>query len=227
MSFTDFGQSFGGVMSSLWFSVLYYVPAIILGVLLLALGWYVGQILEVAVKNILTKIKVNKIFEHTALPNALEKAGVSYDLAAFVGGLVRWFVFIVFAMFTANWLGMYGVTNAIQYLLAKPLLGIVSAVLILIATGFIARFVKKTILTSSYLVRAHTASMTANIAVVFVWMFGALSALDKVGIDSGLIEMLYIGIVVAATLALGLAFGLGGKEVAGKVLADWYDSRKK
>ena len=57
-----------------------------------------------------------------------------------------------------------------------------------------------------------------HVAKWSIWVFAILAALFQLGIAPALVQTLFMGIVVAAALATGLAFGLGGKDVAGKIL---------
>ena len=69
--------------------------------------------------------------------------------------------------------------------------------------------------------------MLGRIAEIAVIAFAVLIAINQVGIATDLVNILFIGIVAAVALALGLAFGLGGREVAGQVTQDWYDRSKE
>ena len=51
-----------------------------------------------------------------------------------------------------------------------------------------------------------------------VLVFAFLAALLQLGIVPSLIQTLFTGFVAALTLAIGLSFGLGGKEVAAEFL---------
>lgn len=64
----------------------------------------------------------------------------------------------------------------------------------------------------------------AHIAIV---VFSAMVALQQLGVGRQLIAIAFGLLLGAVCLALALAFGLGGREVAGKVLAKEYDKRSK
>ena len=64
-----------------------------------------------------------------------------------------------------------------------------------------------------------------NLALVGKWsvlVFVFLVVLNQLGIASDLIRILFAGVVAMVALAGGLAFGLGGKEVAREVLEKRY-----
>ena len=47
---------------------------------------------------------------------------------------------------------------------------------------------------------------------------GVFPALTQLRIAQGLVEVLFTGVVFALSLALGLAFGLGGRDAAAKAI---------
>lgn len=61
----------------------------------------------------------------------------------------------------------------------------------------------------------------ASVARVAVWSFAIVVAVNQIGIATTLINTLLIGVVGAVALASGLAFGLGGREVAGETVRGW------
>ena len=60
--------------------------------------------------------------------------------------------------------------------------------------------------------------------VVLVAFFAGL---EQLKIAQGLIITFYQGLTYTVVLVVGLAFGLGAKEVVGKVLDEWYDKIRK
>ncbi len=66
----------------------------------------------------------------------------------------------------------------------------------------------------------------ANVARTGVWVLAIIIAVNQVGIAANLINTLVMGAVGAISLAAGLAFGLGGRELAGSVLENWYGKTK-
>lgn len=59
------------------------------------------------------------------------------------------------------------------------------------------------------------------IAKIAVWIFTIVIAVNQLGIAVTLISTLFMGFVGAISLALGLAFGLGGKDTAAKIVRKW------
>jgi hypothetical protein len=51
--------------------------------------------------------------------------------------------------------------------------------------------------------------------------FAIIAAVNQLGISPIVVNTLYIGLVGAIALALGLAFGLGGRETAARLTEQW------
>jgi len=69
--------------------------------------------------------------------------------------------------------------------------------------------------------------LLANIARIAVWAFAIIIAVDQIGVATTIVNTLFMGLVGALALALGLAFGLGGRETAGQIVSTWYEKGKE
>ena len=64
--------------------------------------------------------------------------------------------------------------------------------------------------------------LLGRIAEIAIVAFAVIIAVNQIGIATNLVDTLFIGVVAALALAFGLAFGLGGREVASQLTQDWY-----
>jgi len=55
-----------------------------------------------------------------------------------------------------------------------------------------------------------------------VWAFAIVVAVNQLGIATELVNTLFMAIVGALALGIGLAFGLGGRETAAEIWRKWY-----
>ena len=65
--------------------------------------------------------------------------------------------------------------------------------------------------------------MLGRIAEIAIIAFAVLIAINQIGIAANLVNILFIGVVAALALAFGLAFGLGGRDVASRLTEQWYE----
>jgi len=54
--------------------------------------------------------------------------------------------------------------------------------------------------------------------------FGVLVAVNQIGVAQSLVNILFMAVVGAAALSVGLAFGLGGRDTAARIVSGWYES---
>jgi hypothetical protein len=55
-------------------------------------------------------------------------------------------------------------------------------------------------------------------------VFAVVAAINQLGIAPTVVNTLFIGTVGAVALAVGLAFGLGGRDVASRMTESWYQN---
>jgi uncharacterized protein involved in response to NO len=64
-------------------------------------------------------------------------------------------------------------------------------------------------------------NVVAKLAYGAVMAFAIIAAVNQLNISPVVVNTLYIGLVAAISLALGLAFGLGGRETAARLTEQW------
>jgi hypothetical protein len=135
--------------------------------------------------------------------------------------IVKWIVRFIFLVAAANVLGMTQVSVLLnQVLLWIPNL-LVAAVILLVAP-LVARFVRGAIEVGAGEMGFSNAPLLGRIAEVAIVAFAVLVAINQIGIAADLINILFIGLVAALSVAFGLAFGLGGRDVAARITEQWY-----
>jgi hypothetical protein len=80
----------------------------------------------------------------------------------------------------------------------------------------VANAMQKLVIASARAGHLSHAVLLGRITKWAIWIFAILAALVQLGIAVGFIQTLFTGVVVALSLAFGLAFGLGGQEAAAR-----------
>jgi hypothetical protein len=207
-------SSFAG----LWFTVAEYLPAILAAVIVFLIGWIIGVILYRIVVEIVKVLRVDDALKAAGLNEAAKEAGFNLDIGRFLATLVMWFVMIVFLVASLEILGLDRVTVFLQQVVLFYLPQVIVAVLILILAAIVAEVVKGVVAGSARAAGAHTANLAGSVAKWAIWITAVLAALDQLGVAPAFVQTLFTGFVVAASLAFGLAFGLGGKDAAARII---------
>ena len=210
-------QTWSDVLSlsfkNLWLGVLNFVPNVVVAVIIVLLGWGIGSLLGRVVSQIIKAIKIDEALRRAGVEDFLAKGGLSLNAGAFLGGLVRWFVILVFLIGAFEILQLSQVTMFLRDII-NYLPQVIVAVLILIAAGLVADAMKKVVVSSAMTAEVSSAGFLGTVTKWTIWVFAILVALSQLGIASGFIQTIFTGLVVALSLGLGLAFGLGGQEAA-------------
>lgn len=205
-------------------SFLAAIPQIVGALLILVIGWILAGIAARLVTGLLQKAGADRLFaERGGEVYGSQVARIKPSVVA--GEIVKWLIRIVFLVAAANSLGMTQVSELLnQVLLWIPNL-LVAAVILLLAP-LLARFVRGAIEVGAGQMGFTNAPLLGRVAEIAIVAFAVIIAVNQIGIAADLVNTLFIGIVGALALAFGLAFGLGGRDVASELTQSWYESSK-
>ena len=220
----DLGQTLVASFNQVVNDLITAWPAVIGALLILLVGWIVARLASGLVRGLLQRAGVDRTFA--------ERGGEVYGSRASsfspsrIGGMITfWVIMLVFLIAAANFLGWPQVSDLLNDFVAW-LPNLIVAVIILIAAPVVGRIVRGAVETGSTQMGVTNGATLGRIAEIAVIAFAVIVAINQVGIASDLVNILFIGVVAALALGFGLAFGLGGREVAGQVTQDWYDRSK-
>lgn len=203
---------------NLWVGVINFVPNLVVALVILVLGWLIGALLGRAVAQVLGSLKVDEALRRAGFENFLRRGGTNLDSGAFVGGLVKWFVVIVFLVAAFDVLGLSQVNLFLQEVVLGYLPRVIAAALVLLVGGVVGDIAGRVVVTAAKTAGVQSAHFAGAIAKWAVWVFAILVALSHLGIATAFSQTLFTGIVIAISLAIGLSFGLGGQQAASNFL---------
>lgn len=180
--------------------------------------WIVADYIGKLIKMVFERIKLDSALKQAGAEALLEKGGMRLNTGVFFGGLVKWSIITIMFLAILQVLGLGDVTAIIGTMIAIYLPKIVIAVLILLVAVLVADVLKKAVTAAAANAHLSSARALGTVTKSAVIIFAILSALVQLGIAVTLINTLFIGAVVAAAIALGISFGLGGKEMATDIL---------
>jgi hypothetical protein len=202
-------------LQGLWYGFIAVFPKIILALIIFLIGWIIASTLGSLVMAGIDALKLDRLFKNAGTDEALARAGVQLHIGKVFGELVKWFIIVVFLVASLNILGLDQVTVFLQEVLTY-IPQVIIAALILVAGTILADFARKFVSGSAAVANIRSSRMLGTIAYYAIWILAVVTALDKLGIFGYFGQILFTGLVVMFALAFGLAFGLGGKDAAGR-----------
>lgn len=215
-------QTWGDVltqsMQDIWMGIANFVPNLIVAIIIFVIGWVIGALLARVVSQVIKAIKVDTALKSAGVESVLNKAGFNLNAGEFVGGLVKWFIIVVFLVASLDVLGLSQVNNFLREVVLTYLPQVIVAVFILLVAAVIAEAMQKIVVGSAKAAEIKSANLLGAVTRWAIWIFAIVVALYQLGIATAFIQTLFTGVIVALSLAFGLAFGLGGQEAAAKYI---------
>ncbi len=206
-------QSFQG----LWRGFLSFIPALVGALLVLVIGWFISVGVGKLIAEILRKAKFNQVFEKGDWKVALEKAEIKVDPSGFIGAIIKWVLVIVFLLAAVEILGLNQLADFLSNILVY-LPNVIIAALIFVVTVIVVDIVEKIVRAGVESIKVGYGQMVSLVIKWSIWGFSILAILYQLGIAQSFMQILFTGMVATMVIALGLAFGLGGKDVAAEIL---------
>lgn len=211
-------RAIADALGELWGRLISLVPTLLGALIVLVIGWVIALSIGRLIQRVLELVRLNDPFEKmTGLRSTVERAGWELNIPKFLGGLVKWFLILVALLATANILDLKDVAaflNGIIGYLPNVVVAAVILVIGVIAGNIVSRVTKASIEAA----RLPHGSGTAAFAKWAIVVFSFLAALVQLQVAYVLIQTLFTAFAAMIAIAGGLAFGLGGKDLAARIL---------
>lgn len=195
-----------------------FVPNLIVALVILCIGWAVGSLISKGITHFMKMVKFDEALQKAGFEEFIRKAGLNLNSGKFLGGIVKYFIIIVFLVASFDVLGLNQVTEFLQQVVVGYLPQLIIAVLILLVGVVVGDVLSRVVVASAKTAGLSSANLLANVSKWAVWVFAVLVALSQMGIAEAFIQTLFTGFVFALSLALGLSFGLGGQSAAARTI---------
>lgn len=203
-----------------------FLPQLIAALIVMTFGFLISRWLRTGVIGFMQAVNIETIAKGSKFEKLLQQTTMTHKVEEFVGDVFYWLVMIVFFITAINILGLTTVSSFLTGLLAY-LPRLASAIIIFVigvlAAGLVENLVKGMVVK----VNAVTARMVAKIASYTIVVFAGLIALSEIGIAKNFIQILFVGIVAMLSIGVGLAVGLGAKDLVKQILEEWYTTARK
>ena len=214
MVFNTWADVLSQSFQNLSYGVMAFLPNFVIAIVIFLVGWLIGVGLGRVVKQIVDALRIDSALRPTGIERFLSRAGFELSSGKFLGFLVKWFFIIVFLVAALDVLHLTTVNLFISDVVLGYLPQVIVAVLILFVAALLAEAAERVIAGSARAASLQAAGFLGKVARWAIWIFAILAALDQLNVATAFMQILFTGIVIAVSLAIGLAFGLGGQKTA-------------
>lgn len=214
-------------IQSLLTQLLGFLPNFLGALLILLVGWLIAKALEGVVVGLLKTVQLDRLAERIQLADVLTKGGIRQKLSELIGVIIYWLAMLMVVIVALNALQLTVAAELLERVVTF-LPNVVASIFILIVGIFAASFVAATVRTAASNAGVAQSQVLSEIAQGVVIIFSGVAALQQLGIQ--FVGEVFLIILAGFSLALGLAFGLGCKDRAGRWLESFLEqlsSRKR
>lgn len=208
-------------LTSMWLEITKIFPNIIGALVVLIIGWLVTKLIVKIIKKVLKLAKAHKLDEKLNTIEIVEGKNLNFDTIKVVSKFVKWVMYIVLLTTASDIIGLEIISNQISNLLGY-LPKLFAALVIFILGLLFANFVKNGLKSLFESMDLSGGKMISQVVFFLLLTFISITALNQAGIDTEIITNNINMIIAAFLLAFAIAFGLGAREVVGKLLKMFY-----
>jgi hypothetical protein len=193
-------------------------PNLLAALLLLVIGAAAAGATRLVLGFLLPRLGVDRFAERSGLRMFSSRGGVARPISAVLSLALAWLVMTVFVLLAVAALDVRVAMDFVSRAFAW-LPHLLVAILVLIAGGLVAGFVRRSVLIAAVNAGLGSARLAGagSYAAILV-LFGAI-ALEQIGLGIRVVLVAFAILFGGVVLALALAFGLAGRELAGEALA--------
>ncbi|TLY18266.1 MAG: hypothetical protein E6K69_00580 [Nitrospirae bacterium] len=207
-----------------WTQVSVKLPAILAALVLLLIGMVVARVIRTAIQSSLKYAKLDQYTDKINLNELLSRLGMGRSPSFVVGFMVYWLIILVFLVSAANTVKLVVVAQVVErFLLFIP--HVLAAVLVVAAGLLIGRFLGEIVQNAATANRIQGSIILSKVVNLVVVVFSAVMALEQLGVDTSIMTSSAQIILATLGLALAIAFGLGGRDVAADIIRDFTAKR--
>jgi hypothetical protein len=196
------------------------IPNILGALILLIIGWIIAGIVGGLVTKLCRGFHVDTVADRVGVNGFLQQSGTKLRTSSIIGEVIKWVIRLVFIEMAAEQLGMPQISLIINQILGF-IPNIIVAMVILGVGAFLGQLLGGIVRGAASEAKIGNASLLAKLTSGAVMAFAIIAALNELNVAPVVVNTLYIGLVAAIALALGLAFGLGGRETAARLTEQW------
>ena len=196
--------------------VVQFLPRLLAMLIIFIIGWFVAMLFKFVTRRVLALARINRLSKDTGITQILVKADLP-PAADVVSRLVFWIVWIGFFLMSVEALGIPELEQEVaKFFLLVPQIFV--ALVVLFAGLLAANFLSRAALLAAINANLPSARLVSSFVRVVIILLTAAMALEQIALARSTVLITFTIAFGAIMLALAIAFGVGGREVASRML---------
>jgi len=203
-----------------------FLPTLISAFAVIIIGWFIAKAIQKITSKVFSWLKLDVLSDKSGLSNLLSKGGIKQTFSQLLSVLLYWFVMLLVFISALNILQL----NVLAQLMDKIIFyipNVIAAVFVVVVGMYLASFLSGLVKTAMRGIGVQEAHFLGNLTRSVVILFALVISLQQLRIQAGILSFALQVSLGSIGLAIGLAFGLGGKETASRMLEEWREKVRK
>lgn len=203
-----------------------FLPTLMSSILILILGFITAWIIRIIIGRIAKLLKADKIISNSDIARMLEKSGIRMSPIKVLRQLLYWTIVFIFAIIALISLKVPAMENLLErFFLYLP--NVFIAALLLVIGYLIANFVGRILLITQVNAGVKYAGIISKAVKFLILIFAFAMAIEQLGIGKETVLIAFTITFGGIVLALALALGFGGKDIARDFLEKKFKGNQK
>lgn len=195
------------------------LPELISALIIIILGLIVANWIKALSIKFFDKLRINYILKSLGWEAFFDRFDAKMNISKFFGVLIEIYVFLLFLVISLDVLNFSTISGLVAQVISYYPNIFISMIIFMVAV-YIADFSKKIVVGSLEKERITYSNFLGDIVSSGTWILAILAILYQLQIVQTLVLAIFIGVIALIVISLGLAFGIGGKDMAKKILED-------
>src|SRR3954453_22126146 len=197
-----------------------FVPKLVGFLLVLLIGYIIARVVKGIVSKLLERVGMDRALHSGSAGQYVNRVAPDLRPSSVIGSLAFWFLFLGAVAIAVSQLGIAALDNFVAAIGAY-IPNIIAAVLIFVIAGVVAAAVGG--LVARTMGDTPTGKVVGSVVPVLVMAIATFMILNQLQIAPEIVKIPYAAFIGGVFLAMALAFGLGGRDVASRMLEDAYN----
>ena len=201
-----------------------FLPNLLAFLVILLIGFIVARIIRAIVSKLLEKVGMDRALHESQAGEYVERVSPGAKPSKGVGTVVFFLVLAFFFFSAIGALQIPALTTFMNSVLAY-LPNVIAAIAIFVIAAAIAGAVGSGV--AKLMGDTPTGKVIAAVVPALILVIAGFMILEQLQIAPEIVRIAFAATIGALALGLALAFGLGGRDVAGRMLEDAYQKGRE